>query len=54
MKKLFKILAVIILLANAIVFAIAALNYYGVDDINTTLCSVVSGCAFISLNLLDY
>lgn len=52
MKKIiFKALATIFLLAVAIVFGIAFLNYYHVDNTNAMLCAVVSSCA-IATNVL--
>lgn len=49
MKKIiFKALATIFLLTVAIVFGIAFLNYYHVDDTNAMLCAVVSCCAFLT------
>lgn len=52
MKKIiFKVLATIFLLTVAIVFGIAFLNYYHVDNTNAMLCAVVSSCA-IATNVL--
>lgn len=52
MKKIiFKALATIFLLTVAIVFGIAFLNYYHVDNTNAMLCAVVSCCA-IATNVL--
>lgn len=52
MKKIiFKALATIFLLTVAIVFGIAFLNYYHVDNTNAMLCAFVSSCA-IATNVL--
>lgn len=49
MKKIiFKALATIFLLIVAIVFGIAFLNYYHVDNTNAMLCAVVSSCAIVT------
>lgn len=52
MKKIiWKAVTTIILLIVAVVFAIACLNYYHIDNVNATLCAIISGCA-IAANVL--
>lgn len=52
MKKIiFKALATIFLLTVAIVFGIAFLNYYHVNNANAMLCAVVGGFAIVTIVL---
>lgn len=54
MKNLVKLVLFVLFMMIAVVFAIVALNYYGVNDVVTTLSAGASIGGFYGISVLDY